>query len=131
MPRKPKSKGKWSGGFLALPHVLTRHSDFRELTPSALKVLMAIGSQYNGQNNGDLSCTKTTMSKWGGIAPATLAKAKKELVERNLIRKTRTHHWKTSGTRCELYGLTWLDLDECLGKDLDEAIRPWKKRKLT
>ena len=58
--KKPKlnwgPKGAW-----VLPKSLMEHSDFRELTPSAMKILMVLGSQYNGRNNGDLSATKTTV----------------------------------------------------------------------
>lgn len=133
--RAPMAKNKQSTvpggkGFLALPKALMECTDFREASPVAIKVLMVIGGQFNGRNNGDLACTKTMMDKWGGISPATLSRAKKELIERNLIRRTRTHHWRSSGARCELFALSWEDLHECKGKDLDESVHPWRKRKL-
>lgn len=53
---KVKHKLDWGPrGALALPKSLMELRDFRELTPSATKVLMALGCQYNGRNNGDRS----------------------------------------------------------------------------
>ncbi|EWH00458.1 helix-turn-helix domain-containing protein [Halomonas sp. BC04] len=95
------------------------HDDFRELSPSALKVLLALGYQYNGSNNGDLSATHKTMREWGGMAEATLSRALRELQERNLIIKTRTNYKGRDGARCALYGLTWAPIDECPGKMLE------------
>lgn len=116
--KKPKldcgPKGYW-----ALPKALMEHPDFCELTPSAIKVLMVLGRQYNGMNNGDLSATKTTMKSWGGMADGTLARALRELRGANLILCTRTSYRRRDGQKCALYGLTWLPIDPCPGKGLE------------
>ncbi|MDL4861977.1 helix-turn-helix domain-containing protein [Halomonas elongata] len=122
----------WQGGHLSLPKPLMEHPDFREASPSAMKVLMALGNQYNGKNNGNLSATETTMQQWGGMSHTTLAKALKELQERNLIIKTRTNYKGRYGARCALYALTWFRIDPCPGKDLevkdtDDAPRKLRK----
>lgn len=123
MPTKRRGKraSEWGPrGHWQLPKVVMLHEDFRSLSAPATKVLMVMGSQFNGKNNGNLSCSQKTMRQWGGMAPKTLANALKELRERDLIRLTRTHHWNSSGARCALYGLSWLPIDDCDGKDLDE-----------
>lgn len=108
------AKGAW-----ALPKALMEHPDFRELSPSATKVLMVLGCQYNGKNNGDLAATKTIMKAWGGMADHTLCKALKQLRERNLIIRTRTSYRQRDGQKCALYALTWVPVDPCPGKALE------------
>ena len=127
--KKPKldwgPKGDW-----VLPKSLMEHHDFRELPPSAMKVLMVLGSQYNGNNNGDLSATKTTMKSWGGMAEGTLATALRKLREANLILCTRTSYRHRDGQKCALYALTWLPIDPCPGKGLEVKDTATAKRKL-
>ena len=118
--RKPKLDCGLKG-FLALPRALMEHPDFRELTPSATKVLMVLGCQYNGKNNGDLAATATMMKPWGGMAKGTLAKALRELQARRIIYKTRYHRRGADGAKPTLYALSWLDIDPCPGKQLDEV----------
>lgn len=130
MAKKKRASVSTPGGFFALPKLLMEHSDFRELTPSALKVLMVLAGQYNGKNNGDLSATHSMMADWGGMAKATLAKALRELQERQLIEKTRQNRHGREGARCALYALTWQPIDECPGKDLDAVPSIVASRKL-
>ena len=119
---KVKHKLDWGPrGALALPKSLMELRDFRELTPSATKVLMALGCQYNGRNNGDLAATKTMMKSWGGMAKGTLARALRELQERRIIYKTRHHRRGQDGAKPALYALSWADIDPCPGKQLDEV----------
>lgn len=109
-------KGAW-----VLPKSLMEHSDFRELTPSATKVLMALGCQYNGRNNGDLAATANTLKAWGGMAKGTLARALRELQERRIIYKTRNHQKGADGAKPALYALSWVEINPCPGKQLDEV----------
>ncbi|MGE6606617.1 hypothetical protein ACQKE4_08850 [Halomonas sp. NPDC076908] len=131
MPRKKRDSVATPGGFLALPKLLMEQRDFRELSPSALKVLMVLGSQYNGRNNGDLSATHSMMEDWGGMAKATLAKALRELQDRELIVKTRENRHGREGARCALFALTWQTIDDCPGKDLDTPPSIVPRRKLS
>ncbi|MGQ4879809.1 hypothetical protein ACOJCM_14685 [Billgrantia sp. LNSP4103-1] len=129
---KKKPKVHWgAGGALAIPKFLMGHEDFRELSPSALKVLLVLGYQYNGKNNGDLSATHTMMQDWGGMAEATLSRALRELQERNLVTKTRTNYKGRDGARCALYALTWAPIDECPGKMLEVHPTITAPRKLS
>ncbi|PKG49284.1 MULTISPECIES: MarR family transcriptional regulator [Halomonadaceae] len=122
MGKKKRDAETVQGGFFALPSLLMEHREFRELTPSALKVLMVLISQYKGSNNGDLAATHSMMKDWGGMAEGTLGKSLRELQERDLIIKSRQNRKGREGARCALYALTWRRIDECPGKDL--CIRP-------
>ncbi|WP_372614268.1 MarR family transcriptional regulator [Halomonas sp.] len=128
--RSGAAYSKWPGGFLALPKVVLEHEDFRTLSPNGFKVLLVLGAQYNGKNNGDLSATSKVMEAWGGISHTTLAKALKELQDRRLICKTRDNQYGRAGARCALYAITWQPIDPCDGKldvaDTDMPPRKWR-----
>jgi hypothetical protein len=127
--RDKRAITKWQGGYLSLPKVVTENADFRELSPSALKVLMVLATQYRGNNNGDLSATHTMMKAWGGMSPTTLAKALRELLDHRLIIRTRDAWVGREAPRCALYAITWQPIDICGGKldvaDTNTAPRRW------
>src|SRR5690554_3811276 len=131
MAKKKRDKVSTPGGFLPLPKLLMESRDFRELSPSALKVLLVLGSQYNGRNNGNLAATHAMLEDWGGMAKGTFVKALKELQERNLITKTRDNRRGREGARCALYALTWQTIDDCPGKELDVPPSIVPRRKLS
>lgn len=121
---KKKYSGKYKGvfgklGAFALPKALMNLDDFRSLPPSALKVLIVLGHQYNGYNNGDLSASHNTLKEWGGMAESTLSKSLKILQDKNLIVKTRTNYKGKAGARCALYALTWNAINDCKDKNLE------------
>lgn len=118
-------------GAFMLPKALMAHPDFSELSSSALKVLMVLGYQFNGRNNGNLSATHSMLQEWGGMAKATLAAALRELQERNLIIKTRTNYKGRDGARCALFALAWAPIDDCPGKMLEVSPSSFAKRKLS
>ena len=104
-----KSKRE-SGAFLALPVSVLHSQAYAGLSPYAAKLLLDIGSQYRGDNNGDLSAAWKLMKPKGWRSEATLNKAKRELLQAGFIVETRI------GRRpnlCTLYALTWLALDPC------------------
>lgn len=115
-----KSKGRSEKGrFLALPHALLKNPDFKSLSGSALKVLIHVGSQYNGKNNGDLSATLVNVRASGVRSSSTLAAAIAELLQKNLIICTRAGRFMKPGGRCALYVITWMAVDDCQGKELE------------
>ena len=124
---KKKPRIDWGPmGAITLPKALMAHSDYREVSPSARKVLDLLTYQYNGRNNGDLAATHTMMEDWGGMAKGTLASALRELQTRRLIVKTREYNRSRDGAAPALYALAWLPIDECPGKLLDHGptIKP-------
>jgi hypothetical protein len=128
---KAKQKLDWGNqGAWVLPKALMGHPDFRELTPSANKVLMVLGYQYNGRNNGDLAATKSVLKSWGGMSDGTLAKALRQLRERSLILRTRNSYRRRDGQKCALYALAWLPIDPCPGKGLEVKDTLIAKRRL-
>lgn len=103
-----KARPVYQGGFLLLPAALLNCTKFRALSSSGVKLLIDMGSQYNGKNNGDLSAAWKIMQPKGWNSEATLHKAKKELLAAGFISETR------KGRRpnlCSLYGITWQPLN--------------------
>lgn len=124
MKRNPKRAAKYPGGHLALPKAVMRHDDFRTLTPSAVKVLMVLGEQYTGSNNGRLSATRRQLARdWCGMSHTTLSRALRELRQRNLITCTREHIKTHSGAKPALYALAWLPVDDC-HPDVEPTQKP-------
>lgn len=114
-----KSKRKASAPFFRLERRIVQSPKHRALSFVARVVLQELMVQYNGMNNGDLSATRTMAKEWGIGAPVTLQKALKELEEAGWIVQTRTSVFSKHGSRCALYGLSWIPIDECPGKDLE------------
>jgi hypothetical protein len=106
------------GQFLPLPHSLLHHPNYAKLSPKAVKLLIDIGGQFNGINNGDLVTTYSYLSKRGWNSNDQITKAKKELLQGGWIVETR------KGSRnkvASLYALTWLKINDCKGK-LDRSV---------
>ncbi len=116
MARKRNSRNNTrteQGGFVRLPHTITRsHIYNHSLSAHGVKLLVDLGNQYNGKNNGDLSLAYSVMKNKGWRSPSTLSKAITELKALDLIEVTRPGARK----RCSLYALTFHAIDECKGK---------------
>lgn len=101
-----------TGSFLALPHSLMEHPNFSSMSPRAVKLLLDLGAQYRGVNNGDLAMTWSIMEKRGWHSRDQLRKARQELLYRGFIVITR----QGGRNLATLYALTWRQIDECGGK---------------
>lgn len=111
--KRARHKGRKSNGsFLMLGHDLIRSSEFADLSPYAVKLLLEIASNFNGKNNGDLSAAYSILSKRGWKSSGTLAKTKKELVAKGWLITTR----QGGRNRCSLFAVSWLPVDECGNK---------------
>lgn len=128
MARKKSYKVDFGGGrVLALPYRLLISDAFDNLSPKAVTVLIKLARNYNGRNNGDLSCTATMMAKGRPMDAKTLASALFELIDAGLIVRTRESRkgGREQGmARCALYALTWAAIDECPGKELELSPGP-------
>ena len=111
--RKAKSKAITYKGFLHLHRALLDCDDFISLKGNSIKLLIDLGRQYNGFNNGDLCATLSVMRKRGWNSNQQLTKALRELLKRELIIQT-----KQGGLNLgpNLYAITWQPIDECNGK---------------
>ena len=121
------------GGFLMIPHEVLRSTAYCSLSPSAVKMLVDIGGQYNGKNNGNLTACMTIMRPKGWNSTATLHRAKRELLSAGMIEQTRQGGMNLGPS---LYAVTWKSIDACTdgeGRALHDATptsRPssfWKQ----
>ncbi|MEI2635734.1 MAG: hypothetical protein V9E92_02590 [Methylotenera sp.] len=109
------------GGFAALPHCLLESKVYIGLSAQAIKLLNDLLVQFKGFNNGDLCMAWTMMEKRGWKSRDTLNKARKELLNVELILVARYGDRK----RPHLYALTFFAIDECHGKlDIKPTERP-------
>ncbi|WP_415905398.1 hypothetical protein ACMXYW_04675 [Neptuniibacter sp. QD48_55] len=114
----PKSNAIRHKGYFKFPAVMLNAQDFYTLSPAAIKLLVDIGAQYNGYNNGDLHCARSILKKRNWTSNSQLSKAKKELLEKEWIVETKAGGF---GIGPSLYAITWQPVDDCNGK---HSLRP-------
>lgn len=108
-----KIKGRAEGGgYLRLPHAVMESPNYRALSAHAVKLLLDLGLQFRGANNGDLAAAWKLMQARGWRSRDTLGRALAELLHFGLIEKTR----QGGLNQCSLFALTWLAIDECRSK---------------
>ena len=130
--RREKTKNrKETGRFTALPHVVLRSSDYIGLSYKSKSLIVDLVHQYNGRNNGDLTAALGYMQSRGWKRSATLNDAVKELMQANLILRTREGKFQNPNSRCALYAITWRQIDECEGKDLEVCPTSTPPRKFS
>ena len=117
---------------MELPHAVLDSPDYINLRVSSKQLLIDIFRQHNGHNNGDLSASFKLMLARGWTSKSTLKRALDGLLESGLIIKTREGWFQGQhSSRCALYAVTWLGIDECPGKDLDVKPSPRPSRAFT
>ena len=130
--KRKRERGRATAGrFLSLPHVVLESSSFINLRPRAVKLLLDVAFQYDGRNNGNLTVACSPMKERGWSSKDTLSKAVQDLIEANLIVKTRTGRFMNPGAQCYLYAVTWRAIDECQGKDLEVGPTATPPRKFS
>jgi hypothetical protein len=112
--------------FVMLRKDVITSSQYASLSYKAVKLLVDVLEQYNGNNNGDLCVTMTVMKKRGWKSAGTLQAAKNELVAKGWLELTR----QGGRHKCGLYAVSFYSIDECGGK-LDwlsntKASNRWK-----
>ena len=127
--------------FYQIPRKVHRCADYRALSGNAVKLLNALAFQFIGKNNGDLGAAWTVMrDKHGFRAPMTLRNARDELLNADLITRTRIGGLG----KCSLYAVNWLKINPCNGKlevqpktmpprnkwdqEVLSGTRPWKPK---
>ena len=114
-----KMKGrKTSGTFLLIPTAVVQSPAYRQLSLKARALILDMGSQFNGHNNGDQSCTWQCMQAQGWKSKDTMQRARDELLTAGFIERTKQGGL---GIGPSLYAFTWRPIDDCGGK-LD--VRP-------
>jgi hypothetical protein len=127
---RQKERGrKDEGSYFGLPHAVMESPNYRALSAHAVKLLIDIGGQYRGTNNGDLSATWRIMHPLGWRSRDTLTRALAELQHFGLIEMTR----QGGLNHCNLFAITWRSIDECKGKlDVSPTGKPssrWREPK--
>ena len=116
---RSKVKGRReTGRFVAFPHAVIKTQDYIGLSYKSKALLLDMVLQYNGRNNGDLTVAYSILRKRGWKREATISGAVKELMEANLVIRTREGQFRNPHSRCALYAITWQPIDDCNGKDL-------------
>lgn len=101
-----------SGAFMRFPTEVLDSPKYRALSFKARALLLDLGAQFRGRNNGDLAAPWSWMKNRGWKSKDTLRRALLELLAAGMIEQTRQ-----GGLHCaSLYAFTWLPIDECGGK---------------
>lgn len=121
---RPKGKsGNNKRPFVMLEHELLKSPYYLNLSYKAKILLIEVLFQFNGKNNGDICLTLSVMRKRGWSSNDTLTSAVNELIEAELLVLTR----QGGRNKCNLYGLTWMKINECGGKlDIKPTHTPLK-----
>lgn len=129
-PKRARAKGrKESGPFFAIPHAVLNSQNYRQLSFKGRSMLLELGRQYKGVNNGDLCATWKHLKDRGWRSKGTITAALKELEYYGFIVKSR----QGGRRRCSLFAITWRAVDECGGKlEISETKTPlayWREDK--
>jgi len=121
-----KAKGRGGdSGHLGLPKVVIRHSNFSMLSAYANKLLIDLGEQYQGYNNGDLCATWKFMKERGWKSRETLNNSLRELEYFGLVVQTQ----EGGLNRPSLYAFTWKKIDKVAKEspwNVGEVPASWK-----
>jgi hypothetical protein len=130
-----KAGGQWKhvdgGSAFVIPVSLLQHSNFVRLGPHAVKLVLDLGRQYTGFNNGYLCAAWNLMRKVGWRSRETLDLAVAETLHYNIIVKTQ----QGGRNKPNLYALTWWPIhakDTGLPLDVPATQKPsdaWKEKR--
>lgn len=123
--QRGKAKGVLAGmNFIPVQMEVLGSANFASLSPSAIKLLMALMAQIRpvrgdpAPNNGDLCAALNVLRRYGLRSQHTITAAKDELLSKGWIEITKQGGLGMGPT---LYALTFWPIGECKGK-LD--VRP-------
>ena len=119
--RRQRQGRREEGSFNKLPKAVTKALQKKCISPFGYKLLIDLFEQFNGFNNGDLSCSFSVFHNKGWKSKVTLTKTKRELIQSGFIEKTR--QGLRSPPTCDLFAVTWLPIDDCNGKLEVESTR--------
>lgn len=130
---KSYSQAKGRGGkksYLGLPKEVISHENFVKLSAYANKLVIDLGQQYKGHNNGDLCATWVFMVKRGWKSKETLNNALRELEHYGIIVQTQAGGLN----RPSLYAFTWNRIDKAdkhSNWKIGDTPRSWNQPKPT
>ena len=118
MAKTKKPPESVNGAYSAVPHMLLDSAAFIGATDRAKSLLYALMRQHNGSNNGRLQLTDKWLAIRGWPSKELNAKARAELIERDLIVQSR---WGGLNSGCNWYALTWLPISNFTGLEISAA----------
>lgn len=79
-----------SGRYISFPKQIYESQAYKNLSSQARDILLFVHSQYNGHNNGDLTCTFTAVKNFWAmkISNRTFYRKLEELLESDFLIKT-------------------------------------------
>ena len=102
---------KQKQSFAGIPRRIIEHSSFKSLSYSARSLLIQLGYQYRGKNNGNLVITFSILKDWFG-SNTTMYRARDSLYEAGFIVINAYGGQSGSGAKLpHLYALTWESID--------------------
>lgn len=116
------NRNKKGQSFAGIPRAVMDSEDYKSLTGNEVKLLLELAYQYRGNNNGDLTTAYSVLKNRGWSSRQTIDRAKKKLLQLQLITQTREGRFLNPGGRCALYSLVWQPINECPGKKLDVKL---------
>lgn len=120
-----KDQRKNKGRFAGVPIFVMESEAYVNLSPLAKCLLYELTAQYNGNNNGYLSLTRSDLKARGYPTTNANTKAINLLMESNLITQTRLGGIAKGRRVCNLYALNWQPIDARTDKPISESL-PFK-----
>ena len=109
MSRQHPRRKTGTGRFAKLPLKVLAHDAVITLSHATFRVLVLMGAQFNGHNNGALGLSKSQAARQN-ISNKTLYKALATLEERGLIEQT--YPASRVPPRPTMYALMWISIDD-------------------
>lgn len=83
---KKKIKSNKLGRFIAIPYNMFESPAFKDLSSSAVSVLLLLKYRFNGSNNGEISLSCREVAAWCGMSKGTASIKFKELYLHGFIK---------------------------------------------
>jgi hypothetical protein len=107
-----------TGSYTPLVHVVLDSVAMKGASHTARSLLLELLRQHTGGNNGHLHLAQGWLRKRGWKSGDTIQRAKRELIERNLIVQTKQGGLNAGPCR---FALTWLPIANFVGLELRPA----------
>lgn len=111
--RRGRAKGRFEPGehFAAIPVDVMESQSYAALPDYAVRVLAALAAQYRGQNNGNLSLTRTQARQLGVHSSWKVRAGLQLVIMVGLVERTRQGKMSHGRGVCALYALSWKPVD--------------------
>lgn len=106
------TRRKQSPPFVMLYHKWTDTPAWRDLSGSAVKVLVHLVRSYNGDNNGEISLSGRQASEATGLARNTVMAALQELIDHGFIALAKAGHFNLKVKHSAQWRLTFWPTDK-------------------